>query len=419
MVIHRPGEISDTRNGEALAHIRNRDTLHRYQEVAQNGAIRPVLRWIAGGVITLLLLTGGWLAIRQPSQPAPASGARLDPHLSRLHAAAQKGDTVAVRQLLLEGYYVDARNYQGMTPLHIAAEYGHAELAALLIAEGADIEAKSNLDHEPFHGATPLMLAEQSKYAAVVELLVSAGAEAGTSNGEISLGESANLAIEPVNSDLVEPSVENGANIETAATLQLDMDLSRAVGEGRKALAELLISKGANVNSENIFENRPLHNAAVLGDLDIINLLLANDANIGAKAPTGAYPGETALHAAAFGGHLRAVELLLTNGADINATDLHGHTPIRRAVERGDEKMANLLIEKGADITIRDGDGKTLLHVVAPARHVAVAEQLIAGGVDINALDNSGFAPLDYARGGVAIMVETLERHGGVCTSCQ
>jgi len=236
----------------------------------------------------------------------------------------------------------------------------------------------------------PLQHAAEYRHAKVVELLVSTGAEPDTSERDNPLQMPAHRANKPVHSDSVESSVENGANIETT-TLQLDIELSRAVSRGRNALAELLISRGANVNSENAYANRPLHNAAISGDPGIMRLLLANDANVNA-------PGETALHAAAFGGHLQAAEVLLANGADVNATDLHGYTPIRRAVERGDEVMVNLLIRVGADITIRDAGGKTLLHVVAPARHVAVAEQLIAGGVDITRRSSDTGARATHAR---------------------
>ncbi len=225
-------------------------------------------------------------------------------------------------------------------------------------------------------------------------------------------------ANETKHSGVVNSLVGDGANIEITPALRLDMQLSRAVSTGRKALVELLISKGANVNSSNSYFNGPLHRAAISGNLEVIQILLANDADINAKAIVGAYLGETALHAAAFAGHLQVAELLLANGANVNAADLHSYTPIRRAVEQGDVAMANLLIDKGADITIRDQGGMTLLHVVAPARHVAIAERLIAEGVDINALANSGFKPLDYALGGAVGMVETLERHGGACTTC-
>lgn len=253
---------------------------------------------------------------------------------------------------------------------------------------------------------------------AVDELYISEVEEsqAGSTYPSISAFVGAAKKIKP--SGVVESTVGVGKDFEITNVLQLDINLSRAVVAGRSALVEQLISRGANVNSENTYTSGPLHNAAISGNLDIMQILLANDADINAKALVGAYPGETALHAAAFGGHLQAAELLLANGADVNATDQHSYTPIRRAVVQGDKTMLDLLIKNGANITIIDQGGMTLLHVIAPSRHVAVAERLIAMGVDINAADNSGFTPLDYAKVGLSAMIEVLERHGGVCTTC-
>ena len=80
--------------------------------------------------------------------------------------------------------------------------------------------------------------------------------------------------------------------------------------------------------------------------------------------------------------------------------------------------MAKLFIKNGADITARDNRGLTMLHVAAQAGHLAMAELLIAEGIDVNVMDGNGFMPLDYALGGEPTMVETLRRHGAVCTAC-
>jgi len=162
----------------------------------------------------------------------------------------------------------------------------------------------------------------------------------------------------------------------------------------------------------------PLNLAIINGDLDIVELLLANGSDVNARSGAGSYPGETPLHSVAYAGHTRIAELLLAYGANVNATDRYRYTPLRRTVEQGHLAMTELLIRKGADIVTSDVNGMTLLHVVARTEHVEIARLLITGGVDINAMDGSGFTPLDYAQGGEVRMASTLQQLGATCTIC-
>ena len=68
-----------------------------------------------------------------------------------LQVAARKGNIEAVKQHLAAGADVNAKSWNGMTPLHEAAT---KEVAELLIAEGADVNAK--IKGGEFKGETPL-----------------------------------------------------------------------------------------------------------------------------------------------------------------------------------------------------------------------------------------------------------------------
>ena len=46
---------------------------------------------------------------------------------------------------------MNAKNRSEKTPLHNAAEYGHKEVAELLIAEGADVNAKDSFSITPLN----------------------------------------------------------------------------------------------------------------------------------------------------------------------------------------------------------------------------------------------------------------------------
>jgi len=92
---------------------------------------------------------------------------RLD---EELRAQVLEGHTAVVELLLAAGADVDAKNNYGWTALHYAAAYGHADVVELLLEAGADIKAKNN------SGGTALHYAAAYGHADVVELLVSAGA---------------------------------------------------------------------------------------------------------------------------------------------------------------------------------------------------------------------------------------------------
>ena len=57
-----------------------------------------------------------------------------------------------------------------------------------------------------------------------------------------------------------------------------------------KEIAELLIAKGAEVNTKSDSESTPLHFAALNGRKEIVELLLANGADVNAKDGEGKTP---------------------------------------------------------------------------------------------------------------------------------
>jgi len=79
-----------------------------------------------------------------------------------IQEAVRDGNIEAVKQHLVAGTDVNAKDKSGRTPLHHAA---NKEVAELLIAKGADVNAKRD------YGWTPLMEATASGHKEIVELL--------------------------------------------------------------------------------------------------------------------------------------------------------------------------------------------------------------------------------------------------------
>lgn len=69
----------------------------------------------------------------------------------------------------------------GATLLHVAAEYGHADAARVLIEMGADVDAAASVDEYGLNGHTPLFHTVSSSHnhaAPVMKMLLDAGARA-------------------------------------------------------------------------------------------------------------------------------------------------------------------------------------------------------------------------------------------------
>src|SRR5207247_2062912 len=104
----------------------------------------------------------------------PLTAAAADDPKDALWAAARKGDSQTVRQLLDAGVDVNAATPYGATALSFAADKGHVEVVKLLLSRKADVNAK-----DTFYGATPFTWAVSRDHATVVGLLLEAGATGG------------------------------------------------------------------------------------------------------------------------------------------------------------------------------------------------------------------------------------------------
>ena len=159
-------------------------------------------------------------------------------------------------------------SYGSMTPLQFAAQYGHKDVAELLLANKAEVEAKSYGDW------SPLLNAVFGGHKDMVELL---------------LAHKANVNYQ-----------------ESAGRSPLHV----AAENGYTAIAELLLANKVHVNAKNRDGMTPLHVAVALGHKDFVELLLANKADINAKD----LKGKTALAFAILHDNKDMAELLRQHG---------------------------------------------------------------------------------------------------------
>lgn len=189
--------------------------------------------------------------------------------------------------------------------------------------------------------------------------------------------------------------------------------LHEAALNGKLEKARALIKANPDLvfSQESSAGETPLHLAAEFGNKEVAELLLANNANIEARA-SGDW---TPLLRAVSGGHKELVELLVANKAEVNVKEQTGRTPLHLAAERGDKAITALLLAGKAQLNDQTGDGDTPLHVAAAFGHKNLVELLLANKAEINTRDKNGKTPLALAlRNNYNDLTALLRQHGGV-----
>ncbi|NDQ56143.1 MAG: hypothetical protein GZ088_03595 [Acidipila sp.] len=198
---------------------------------------------------------------------SPASHKRLDDAAANveIHDAARQGDLEKIQSLLKTNPdLVFSEDDQGSSPLHMAAWRGQKDVAELLLASGADVNAKDNFN------ITPLQTAAMFDHKDVAQLLLAHKADVNAKNnkGTTSLHYAAISGYK----DVVELLLASKADVN-ARRIDGDTPLIWAAMTGSKDVAELLLANGADVNANGRNARTPLQVAAVAGHKDVVELL--------------------------------------------------------------------------------------------------------------------------------------------------
>ena len=204
-------------------------------------------------------------------------------------------------------------------------------------------------------------------------------------------------------------------------------------GDLEKVKALLKVSPDLVNSRDDKYSRTPLHLAALRGNKDIAELLLANKADVNAKdtnnyvsqLPNGLVlssdtdkdnrdpGGWTPLHEAAFGGNYDVAKLLLDNKADANVKDNDGATALHLAVY-GHKDVVELLLANKADVNATDKLGHTPLFGAASSGHKDLVELLLTHKANVNAKDIYGNTTMQWmTMVGKKEMGELLRQHGG------
>jgi uncharacterized protein len=330
-----------------------------------------------------------------------------------LMTCTRSGALEGVRLLLARGADVNARETQrGQTALMWAASKKHPDVTRVLVGHGAEVNARSN------QGFTPLLFAARVGDLESARMLIAAGADvnASESNGMSALLMAAASGQEDVAALLVENGADPNAADPNGITalhfaLQKALSLFRvfrsytpeaeayAVRPNMEKLIKALLAHGANPNARLV--DNVMNAGNLFGSVD--NTLL---------------PGVTPFLLAAGIGETGIMRMLLGSGADPQLTTNSGATALMLAASEGssnsrgiffrernpeqDRKQlgaVKLALELGVDINATDKWGQTAMHFAAYQSMDPIIQFLAEKGARVDEKDQFGMTPLSIAEG--------------------
>lgn len=232
--------------------------------------------------------------------------------------------------------YLDARDRNGNSALHVAALRGDALSAAFLINLGMNLHAINNA------GETPLTIALARVDRPVLKAFVDAKASKQIPWGKATLVYTYMNTRDP---DTIEIGLEDDAGM-------------RPLNDG----------------------TTPLIHAIQLG-LDPEALGMLTEAKLGTQRTA---EGQDALFAAVQAGSLPWVERLLSAGFSPRVHDIHGDTPLHAATRMGLPAIVRALLKGGATVDETDGRGRTA-RMIATETGRQDLEEILAAQEEVRA----------------------------------
>ncbi len=202
------------------------------------------------------------------------------------------------------------------------------------------------------------------------------------------------LGVEDLEIQRIQSLIRNSPDLINALSVGGEAPLHGAALNGRLSVMKFLLDNGAQIDLRRSSGRwTALAIACDAGHKAVAELLLDRGANPNARL----HGGGTVLHSVAAKGYLSILELLLRRGADPDLKDEEGRTPLHLAVLVSQTRVVESLLGAKVNLEEKDYAGRTPLHLAVKAHDLDMSELLLKRGANIDAQDKSGWPPLGVA----------------------
>ncbi|XP_019177376.1 PREDICTED: potassium channel SKOR-like [Ipomoea nil] len=180
----------------------------------------------------------------------------------KINCAAYHGDLNQLKTLIRAEADPKQKDYDGRSPLHLAASRGYEDITLYLIREGVDLDAQDNF------GNAPLFEAIKNGHDRVASLLVKEGASLNIDNA----GSFMCSVVTRGDSDLLRRLLSNGVD-PNSKDYNHQTPLHVAASQGSHLMAKLLLEAHASVLLKDRWGNTAVDEAIKTGNKQLIELL--------------------------------------------------------------------------------------------------------------------------------------------------
>jgi len=324
-----------------------------------------------------------------------------------IHNAVRSGDMEKVKTLLAgHAEWLNDPDQNQKTPLHLALESGHIDIARYLIELGADINLKDKDAASPLHNAAYLGNLE------IVDRLIKKGA-ASVNEGNFRGQTPLHFACEKGHPEVVARLLDAGADIEAGDALGRTPLMVTSMSRNMEVV-KILMKRGADINAS--LKRGPatytvLSVSAMYGFKDLVDLLIDRDAAISKDTL------EPTLNSSMEMGHPQLFEYVQKKGLDLAALKEKDPTLVYDAAAGGSVEIMKSLLKHGFELDQKDKDGYTPLHVAAVAGKIKMIEFLITRGLNKDARSMKGETAYNVAVSAEATESAEFLKKAGADTS--